>query len=196
MRSAEEESQLSTRPRPPPKSTPHRQHFYTDAINGALGHELKYRGSPVLSSVIRVGYRSVNDERVPLKSAETESLQSAWKTYTLRFGLPLSPNLIRLSPAPPLFILLRVGTLHLRLLHGERLTRGRDPGRTSSLAASCRQKMTSPPPSWCRRTRSRTPTFGRLASRSSSRRIASSASSRFAPAREAARGGHECVRGK
>jgi hypothetical protein len=61
-----------------------RQHFYTDAVNGALGHELKYRGSPVLSSVIRVGYRSVNDERVPLKSAETESLQTAWKTYTLR----------------------------------------------------------------------------------------------------------------
>ena len=60
------------------------QHFYTDAVNGALGHELKYRGSPVLSSVIRVGYRSVNDERVPLKSAETESLQTAWKTYTLR----------------------------------------------------------------------------------------------------------------
>jgi len=61
-----------------------RQHFFTDAVNGALGHELKYRDSPVLSSVIRVGFRSVNDARVPLKSAETESLHAAWKTYTLR----------------------------------------------------------------------------------------------------------------
>jgi hypothetical protein len=61
-----------------------RQHFYTDAVNGALGHELKYKGKPVLSSVIRVGFRSVNDARVPLKSKETEDLHSAWKTFTLR----------------------------------------------------------------------------------------------------------------
>mmetsp|Transcript_70258 Transcript_70258/g.114113 ORF Transcript_70258/g.114113 Transcript_70258/m.114113 type:complete len:1322 (+) Transcript_70258:48-4013(+) len=61
-----------------------RQHFFTDAVNGALGHELKYRDSPVLSSVIRVGFRSRNDARVPLQSAETESLHAAWKTYTLR----------------------------------------------------------------------------------------------------------------
>ena len=61
-----------------------RQHFYTDAVNGALGHELKYGGRPVLSSVIRVGFRSVNDERVPLQSSGTEEQGHAWKTYTLR----------------------------------------------------------------------------------------------------------------
>ena len=33
------------------------RHFCTDAVNGALGHELKYNGKPVLSSVIRVGFR-------------------------------------------------------------------------------------------------------------------------------------------
>jgi hypothetical protein len=61
-----------------------RQHFYTDAVNGALGHELKYRGGPLLSSVIRVGYRTTKDQNVPLKSSETESLGSAWKTFSLR----------------------------------------------------------------------------------------------------------------
>lgn len=61
-----------------------RQHFYTDAVNGALSHELKYRGSPVISSTIRVGHRSVHDANVPIVNAETADLNSAWKTFTLR----------------------------------------------------------------------------------------------------------------
>ena len=52
-------------------------------MNGALGHELKYRGSPVLQSTIRVGFRSIHDAHVPLVHKETESAH-AWKTYTLR----------------------------------------------------------------------------------------------------------------
>jgi len=59
-----------------------RGHFHTDAINGALGHELKYGDSPLLSSYIRVGYRSAFDKDIPLK--ETAGGHLAWKTFTLR----------------------------------------------------------------------------------------------------------------
>eukprot|EP00286_Rhodomonas_abbreviata_P012765 CAMPEP_0181325326 /NCGR_PEP_ID=MMETSP1101-20121128/20858_1 /TAXON_ID=46948 /ORGANISM="Rhodomonas abbreviata, Strain Caron Lab Isolate" /LENGTH=1312 /DNA_ID=CAMNT_0023433611 /DNA_START=118 /DNA_END=4056 /DNA_ORIENTATION=+ len=59
-----------------------RQHFHTDAINGALGHELKYGESPLLSSYIRVGFRSKYDKDIPLKDTTDDHL--AWKTFTLR----------------------------------------------------------------------------------------------------------------
>ncbi|EKX53617.1 hypothetical protein GUITHDRAFT_84236 [Guillardia theta CCMP2712] len=45
-----------------------RVHFNADAVNGELGHEVKYKGDPLLSAVIRVGFRS----------------NVAWKTFTLR----------------------------------------------------------------------------------------------------------------
>jgi hypothetical protein len=60
------------------------QHFYTDAVNGALGHELKYRGSPVLSSVsFRVSDRGVRFYRV----------QGKWGKYR-GSPLPLSDILV------------------------------------------------------------------------------------------------------
>jgi hypothetical protein len=31
-----------------------RTHFHTDAINGALGHELKFNGQPLIASYMRV----------------------------------------------------------------------------------------------------------------------------------------------
>ena len=31
-----------------------RRHFHTDAINGALGHELKFNGQPLIASYMRV----------------------------------------------------------------------------------------------------------------------------------------------
>ena len=71
---------FSPRPSPPPRAR--RQHFHTDAINGALGHELKYGDSPLLSSYIRVGFRSPYDKNIPLK--DTADGHLAWKTFTLR----------------------------------------------------------------------------------------------------------------
>lgn len=59
-----------------------RSEFHTDAINGALGHELKHGEGSLLSSYIRVGFRSQYDEKIPLKTADEHSL--AWKTFTLR----------------------------------------------------------------------------------------------------------------
>ena len=59
-----------------------RAHFHTDAINGALGHELKYGDSPLLSSYVRVGFRSAHDKDIPLKATDDGHL--AWKTFTLR----------------------------------------------------------------------------------------------------------------
>jgi len=59
-----------------------REHFHTDAINGALGHELKHGEGSLLSSYIRVGFRSQHDEKIPLVTKDEHSL--AWKTFTLR----------------------------------------------------------------------------------------------------------------
>jgi len=59
-----------------------RQHYHTDTINGALGHELKIGDGSLLSSYIRVGFRSQHDETMPLKSDDSGKI--AWKTFTLR----------------------------------------------------------------------------------------------------------------
>ena len=60
------------------------RHFCTDAVNGALGHELKYNGKPVLSSVIRVGFRSVNDAKVPLQVSTLSLLRSRQMRFWLQ----------------------------------------------------------------------------------------------------------------
>lgn len=57
-------------------------HFDTNAINGALGHELKYCGDPVLSSYVRVGFRSPFDEDIPLK--QVKKGHPPWKMFSLR----------------------------------------------------------------------------------------------------------------
>jgi len=59
-----------------------RSHFHTDAINGALGHELKFHGQPLIASYMRVGFRSKYDEDIPL--AEGEDAEAAWKIFSLR----------------------------------------------------------------------------------------------------------------
>jgi len=58
-----------------------RAHFHTDAINGDLGHELKYGNDFLLSSYMRVGFRSTKDQDIPLKH---DSDGTAWRTFTLR----------------------------------------------------------------------------------------------------------------
>jgi len=59
-----------------------RSHFHTDAINGALGHELKFHGNPLIASYMRVGFRSAHDKEIPLR--EGEDAESAWKLFSLR----------------------------------------------------------------------------------------------------------------
>mmetsp|Transcript_65390 Transcript_65390/g.160999 ORF Transcript_65390/g.160999 Transcript_65390/m.160999 type:complete len:1316 (+) Transcript_65390:100-4047(+) len=57
--------------------------FHTDAINGALGHEVKAgEDGALLSSYLRLGFRSKYDEDIPLKTEDTHNV--AWRTFTLR----------------------------------------------------------------------------------------------------------------
>ena len=59
-----------------------RQCFHADAINGALGRELKFKGAPLIASYMRVGYRSKYDKDIPL--SEDEEGVEQWKMFSLR----------------------------------------------------------------------------------------------------------------
>mmetsp|Transcript_411 Transcript_411/g.861 ORF Transcript_411/g.861 Transcript_411/m.861 type:complete len:1323 (-) Transcript_411:325-4293(-) len=59
-----------------------RQHFHADAINGALGSEVKLGDNNLLSSYIRIGFRSKHDDTIPLKHNERDDV--AWRLFTLR----------------------------------------------------------------------------------------------------------------